>query len=31
MSWAVPFLALMLPIGLYGLLRLGRRAQEVDG
>lgn len=31
MSWALPLLALMLPIGLCGLLQLGRRAREVDG
>jgi hypothetical protein len=31
MSWAVPLLAIMLPIGLCGLLQLGRRPREVDG
>ena len=31
MSWALPLLALMLPIGLCGLLQLGRRSREVDG
>jgi hypothetical protein len=31
MSWALPLLALMLPIGLCGLLQLGRRAREADG
>jgi hypothetical protein len=31
MSWALPLLALMLPIGLCGLLQLGRRPREVDG
>jgi hypothetical protein len=31
MSWALPLLALMLPIGLCGLLQLGRRATEGDG
>ena len=30
MSWAVPLLAIMLPIGLCGLLQPGRR-REVDG
>jgi hypothetical protein len=31
MSWALPLLALMLPIGLCGLVRLGRQGREVDG
>jgi hypothetical protein len=31
LSWAVPMLAIMLPIGLCGLLQLARRPREVDG
>jgi hypothetical protein len=31
LSWALPLLALMLPIGLCGLLQLSRRTGELDG